>query len=113
MVVIHLYIGWGLMSTWSRVLGIGCACVCARHRIIECVGGEGKEAVIRPSMINRPTFPLTQMYVLCMLCLYTGLGANLAGVTPEKAIKLAANDLLRCVVFWCFAKATIVGEGSS
>lgn len=27
----------------------------------------------------------------------SGLGANLAGVTPEKAIKLAANDLLRCV----------------
>lgn len=26
---------------------------------------------------------------------YRGLGANLAGVTPEKAIKLAANDLLR------------------
>ena len=26
---------------------------------------------------------------------FPGLGANLAGVTPEKAIKLAANDLLR------------------
>jgi hypothetical protein len=29
-----------------------------------------------------------------------GLGPNLAGVTPEKAIKLAANDLLRCVLIF-------------
>lgn len=60
-------------------------------------------AVSRPSTINltdSPIDPKCTCYV-CFVYTYTGLGANLAGVTPEKAIKLAANDLLRCV-FRCF-----------
>ena len=35
--------------------------------------------------------------------LYRGLPANLIGVVPEKAIKLAANDFFREVRLTCFA----------
>ena len=44
----------------------------------------------RPPLLTRPSFPPS-----LPRSLFLGLGANLAGVTPEKAIKLAANDLLR------------------
>jgi solute carrier family 25 aspartate/glutamate transporter 12/13 len=38
----------------------------------------------------------TILYMMqTMIGLYRGLGANLIGVTPEKAIKLAVNEILR------------------
>ena len=44
-----------------------------------------------------PTFDARRCVCVCVCVCGPGIGANLVGVSPEKAIKLAVNDLLRDV----------------